>query len=243
MANGSLILRKQRGNMAVGKRKLSDRVYEYILGQVLSGAFGVNSRLPAEQDLALRLDVSRPVVREALQRLREDGLIMSRQGSGSVVVQRPDRSISGFAPIGSIADIQRCFVFRQAVEGEAAALAARHHDGRAIERLRKALAALEQASAEHRVGAEEDFAFHLCVAEASGNHFFTSTLAAIREQIAGGINVNRNLSLIQSRARRATVQREHEAIFETIRAADAEGARRAMRDHIEKARLRLFEGG
>ena len=226
-----------------GRGKLSDRVYEYILGQVLSGAFAVGARLPPEQELAQRLDVSRPIVREALQRLREDGLIKSRQGSGSVVVQRPDSSISGFAPVSSIADIQRCFIYRQAVEGEAAALAARHQDSRAIERLRKALAALEQASVELRLGADEDFAFHRIVAEATGNHFFVSTLNASREQIAAGINVNRNLSLIQSRARVATVQREHEAIFEAIRSADVEAARRAMRDHIEKARLRLFEGG
>lgn len=229
--------------MAVSRGKLSDRVYEYILGQVLGGAFAVNSRLPAEQDLAQRLEVSRPIVREALRRLREDGLITSRQGSGSVVVQRPDASISGFAPIASIADIQRCFVFRQAVEGEAAALAARHHDARAIERLRKALAALERATAEQRLGADEDFAFHFSVAEATDNHFFTSTLVAIREQIAAGINVNRNLSLIQSRARLAAVQREHEAVFTAVCSGDEETARRVMRDHIEKARLRLFEGG
>lgn len=223
--------------------KFSDRVYEYILGQVLMGTFAVGSRIPTEMELAQRLDVSRPVVREALQRLRDDGLLASRQGSGSVVVRRPDRAISGFAPIGCIADIQRCFVFRHALEGEAAALAARNHDTAAMGRLRKALEALELASAQHRIGTDEDFAFHFAVAEATGNHFFTSTLTAIREQIATGIEVNRNLTLIQPRERVVTVQKEHQMIYAAIAVRDEAGARQAMRDHIEKARRRVFEGG
>lgn len=207
------------------------------------GAFAVDSRIPTEMELARRLDVSRPVVREALQRLRDDGLLASRQGSGSVVVRRPDRAISGFAPIGSIADVQRCFVFRHALEGEAAALAARNHDTAAMGRLRKAYEALELASAQNRIGTDEDFAFHYAVAEGTGNHFFASTLAAIREQIATGIEVNRNLTLIQPRNRVETVQKEHEMIYAAIAARDEAGARQAMRDHIEKARRRMFEGG
>lgn len=207
------------------------------------GTFAVGARLPTEMELAQRLDVSRPVVREALRRLRDDGLLASRQGSGSVVVRRPDRAISGFAPINSIADIQRCFLFRHALEGEAAALAARNHDAAAIGRLRRALEALELASAQHRIGTDEDFAFHYAVAEATGNHFFMSTLTAIREQIATGIDVNRNLTLTQSRERDVTVQNEHQAIYTAIAARDEAGAWRAMRDHIEKARHRMFEGG
>jgi DNA-binding FadR family transcriptional regulator len=222
--------------------KLSDTVYEFILGQVMVGAFPVNSRLPAEVDLAERLRVSRPVVREALQRLREDGLIASRKGSGSVVMRQPDQAIHGFAPINSIADIQRCFIFREALEGEAAALAARYHDERTLTGLRDALAALRSLTKHCKVGTEEDFAFHHAVAEATGNHFFTSTLLAIRSQTATGIDLNRNLSMVQSAERRLVVQREHEAIYAAIAARDEEGARQAMRRHIDQARKRIFEG-
>ncbi len=110
-------------------------------------------------------------------------------------------------------------------------------------RLRKALEALELAPAQHHIGTGEDFAFHFAVAEATGNHFFTSTLIAIREQIATGIEVNRNLTLIQPRERIVTVQKEHQAIYAAIAVRDEASARQAMRDHIEKARWRMFEGG
>jgi GntR family transcriptional repressor for pyruvate dehydrogenase complex len=73
------------------------------------------------------------------------------------------------------------------------------------------------------LGAEEDIAFHRTIAEATGNRFFAETLAALKGQIVVGVNINRNLSLIQPR--------------------DEAGARAAMRQHIENARKRVFEGG
>jgi DNA-binding FadR family transcriptional regulator len=226
--------------MASGK--LSDRVYEYLLHQLIAGAFPVNSRIPTEFELAERLSVSRPVVRDALQRLRDEGLLASRQGSGTMVLKRPDSAITSFAPISSIADIQRCFVFRYALEGEAAALAARQHDAAAIRRLNTALSVLEAAGAEGRAAETEDLDFHYAVADATGNHFFTATLTAIREQIAAGIHINRGLTLIRPEQRLAAAQKEHEAIYRAIAAADEAKARQAMHKHIENARRRVFEG-
>lgn len=228
---------------AVASGRLSDRVYEYILDQLITGAFPVNSRLPTELELARRMSVSRPVVRDALQRLREEGLLASRQGSGTVVLKKPGSAVAAFAPISSIADVQRCFVFRYAIEGEAAALAARQHDRVAVNRLGEALAALEAAGKEARPAEAEDFAFHYAIAEATGNHFFSSTLMAIREQIAAGILINRNLSLLQPARRIGVVQKEHEAIYKAIAAGDDAKARQAMHKHIENARRRVFEGG
>jgi DNA-binding FadR family transcriptional regulator len=81
------------------------------------------------------------------------------------------------------------------------------------------------------------------VAEATGNRFFVATLAALQAQIALGITLNRNLSLIQPRDRILTGQREHKRIVEAIAAKDETGARAAMRWHIENARKRVFDAG
>lgn len=223
--------------------KLSDRVYDHVFSQIMVGIYPVNSRLPPETGLADQLGVSRPVVREALMRLREDGLIASRQGAGSFVVKRPAEDVYHFAPIGSIADILRCFVFRVAIEGEAAALAARDHDAEGLQRIVDAIAALDRIVEEGTLGVEADIAFHRSVAEATGNRFFTATLAALESQVAAGITLNRNLSLIQPRDRILRGQKEHRVVLEAIAARDEEGARKAMRTHIENARKRIFEGG
>jgi DNA-binding FadR family transcriptional regulator len=223
--------------------KLSDRVYDHVLGQIILGIFPVNSRLPSETKLAEQLEVSRPVVREALKRLREDSLIASRQGAGSFVMRSPAKNVSEFAPLQSIADIQRCFIFRIALEGEAAGLAARDHDAASLRRIEEALIALDRTLEDNILGLEEDIAFHRVIAEATGNRFFAETLSALRSQIAIGIRLNRNLSLIQPRKRIVAGQEEHRQVFKAIAARDEAGARQAMRRHIENARKRVFEGG
>ncbi|UFS74397.1 FadR family transcriptional regulator [Tardiphaga sp. 37S4] len=223
--------------------KLSDRVYDHVLSQITVGIYPVNSRLPPETRLADQLGVSRPVVREALMRLRDDGVVASRQGAGSFVMRRPAADVYNYAPVGSIADIQRCFVFRIGIEGEAAALAARDHDLEGLRRIRDAIAALDQVIADAALGVEEDIAFHRSVAEATGNRFFAATLAAIQSQVSVGITLNRNLSLIQPRDRLLRGQEEHRAVLDAIASRDEAGAREAMRAHIENARKRVFEGG
>lgn len=223
--------------------RLSDRVYDHVLSQITVGIYPVNSRLPPEIRLADQLGVSRPVVRQALTRLRDDGVVASRQGAGSFVMRRPAMDVYDYAPLGSIADIQRCFVFRIAVEGESAALAARDHDSESLRRIRDAIAALDQVIQNAALGVEEDIAFHRSVAEATGNRFFIATLAAIQSQVAAGITLNRNLSLIQPRDRLLRGQEEHRAVLNAISARDETAARNAMRLHIENARKRVFEGG
>lgn len=225
------------------KGALNDRVYDYIVSQIVVGAFALNARLPTEMQLAEKLSVSRPVVRQALGRLKEDGLIVSRQGAGTFVVRRPAHQVFSFADVGSIADIQKCFVFRMAVESEAAALAAGDHDAASLQRLEQTLDDLERVLKSGTGGIDEDIAFHQAVAAAADNRFFLSTMAAIASQIRVGIGLNRSLTLQQPPSRRSAVLTEHRAIYDAIASRDSEGARRAMHQHLENARLRIFEGG
>ena len=222
---------------------LNDRVYDYIVSQIIVGAFALNARLPTEMQLAERLSVSRPVVRQALRRLKDDGLVTSRQGAGTFVVRRPAHQVFSFAAVGSVADIQKCFVFRIALESEAAALAAVEHDREALERLAKALGDLEHSLKGGTGGIDEDIAFHQAVAAATDNRFFLSTMAAIASQIRVGIGLNRSLTLEQPKSRRIAVQEEHRAIYNAIASRDADEARRLMHQHLENARLRIFQGG
>ncbi|WP_152046775.1 FadR/GntR family transcriptional regulator [Aureimonas psammosilenae] len=223
---------------------LSDRIYETLKERIATGVYGADERLPGEYDLAASFDVSRPIVREALERLRSDGLIYSRRGAGSFArPRRPPAPVQnlGFAPVETIADIQRCYEFRLTIEPEAAAYAARRRNDEALARIEAALAMLDDATRQQRHREDADFAFHIAVAKASNNHYHLSALQALKEHIAVGMKLH-GLTLIGPTPGLQRVFAEHTGIFEAIRAGDAESAASRMRAHLRGSLERLFEG-
>ncbi len=233
---------KPATNNAKRDLTLSDLVYEKILALIASGETAVGSKLPTESALCERFSVSRPVLRQALKQLREDGAIVSRQGSGSFIVRRPEGAVFDFAPVGSIADIQRMFEFRAAIEGEAAYLAAQRRTDANLASMRSTLGELDHCLKVGELGADADEAFHELICSASGNPYFTVARSSMKTNILTGINLTRNLSLTKTQERLELVQHEHYQIFETIQNKDKDAARAAMRVHIENARKRVFEG-
>lgn len=223
-------------------RSLSDRAYESVLKMISDREYRVGAKLPTEHDLSAKLGVSRPILRRALKQLREDGVIVSRQGSGSYVQRRPESAVLEFAPIGSIADIQRTFEFRAAVEGEAAYIAASRRSDIDLLALREALDELDRCVRVGDLGVDADEAFHAAVCAASDNQYFQVARSSMTSNILIGMNLTRNLSLTKTQARLALVQQEHYAIFDAISAGDAGAARDAMRSHVSNARQRVFEG-
>jgi DNA-binding FadR family transcriptional regulator len=229
------------GNGGGRASTLSDHVYHQLFSRISSGEYQQHFRLASEHDLAKQFDVSRPVVRNALNRLRRDGLIYSRQGAGSFVNVRNDQPVLGFAPVGTIADIQRCYEFRLTIEGDAAFHAAQRANAAALAEIQEALDILQDATAHHRHRADADFAFHLAVAKASNNHYYASSMKALQEHIAVGMKLH-GLALMGPGSALDRVFAEHQEIFEALMRRDAELARDTMRRHLEGSRDRLFEG-
>ncbi len=221
---------------------LSDIAYEKILEDIVEGRLPQNSRLPTEESLAKQFGISRPVVREAIARLRDDGLVISRRGSGSFVVGKPAPVIKAFAPLSSISDMQRCFEFRLALESNAAHEAARHRLDADMTRLRAALLRLDEVAAGATLGVEEDYDFHLAVCQASHNRFYVGMMEFLRDNIVSGMTLTRNLSLMRTGDRLERVQHEHYALLDAIERQDGEAAFSAMATHLDNARRRVFEG-
>jgi GntR family transcriptional regulator, transcriptional repressor for pyruvate dehydrogenase complex len=233
-------------------RRLGDDLYRSLAAMIVSDDLPEGARLPPEMDLALQYGVSRPTVRETLARLRDEGLIASRRGSGSYVQRRAmgfTETKVGSAPlqpsfreIDSVEQIKNCYEFRKAVEGEAAALAADAHSEALLAEIRKAVAGLDRAVAERAVGADADFQFHLALAAASRNSWFVAALQAMRRQIETTIDIARKLSLNKPQSHLDAVQSEHVAIYDAIRRRDPAGAREAMRSHLTNTCDRIFRG-
>jgi len=223
-----------------GPVKLSDVAYAKIFGRISSGEYPVGGRLPTENALAILLSISRPVVREALARLRDDGVVVSRRGSGTYVRRVPQPDQARAAPLMNIADMRRCLEFRISLEGETAYRAALRSQGR--DALAAAVERLEAGMAEDRIDIADDYAFHAAIADCTGNRFFQAVMSDLKPSITTGMEITRSFGLLGTRDALEALHREHLAVYVAIMANDAEGARRAMRLHLENAMKRAFEG-
>jgi len=222
------------------RRSLSDAVFDRMLRAIKSGAYGVDERLPTEHTLAAEFQVSRPVVRDALQRLRDQGLIYSRRGAGSFVRDHGLREPLGFGQMENLSDLQHCYDFRLTIEPEGAAMAATRRTDAALAEIRGALDLLRDATNRQAHRADADFMFHLAIAKASGNPYFSTAMQALEAHIAVGMRFH-GMSLRSTSDGLAHVFTEHTAIYDSIRAGDAEGARQMMKTHLSGSRDRLFE--
>lgn len=224
------------------RQRLGDQLYGQILDQILSGRLKEGERLPPETEICEMFGVSRPIVREALLRLRADGLVKARQGAGTFVLHRPAPRLTSFAATQDVAAMLRCIEVRMPLEGAAARLAA---ERRTAEQMARIAAAHDAYARETEAGAMRpgtDLAFHASIVAASGNEFFASTLDSLHGAISGFMSLSLSLTRTGSRERAQRVLYEHGQIFEAVRAQDGEAAQVAMQFHIGQAKRRVVDG-
>jgi GntR family transcriptional repressor for pyruvate dehydrogenase complex len=220
----------------------ADQVYGHVLRDILKGAFPPGSRLPSESDLSDRFGVSRPVIRDALARLRLDGLVEARRGSGTYVLTTPSRSLPDLADLTDISRFLRYQELRLCIEGNAAALAAERRTDKALGDIIEAHEEFSSQVAHGLLLAESDRRFHLSIAEATGNEFFSMALEGPNVSLSSFMNVSLSLTRSGSPARARKVIGEHADIVEAIRNKDPVWARVAMESHLLQARRRMTNG-
>ena len=230
--------------LGVRNKRLGQTVYEKIRSSLLEGTVPVGGRMPTETDLSRLYNVSRPVVREALARLRAEGTIESRRGSGTFVRDLPTEveKDTGFVPVKTLKDINHCFDFRISLEGEAAFHAALNRQEDDLSAIGEAMDRFAASTQAFQDGDTDDFALHMAIAEASKIFFFPSTISSMRRHVMVGMKLAGQLSGFEPAERLRLVRDEHRNIFEAIRDGDADRARADMRRHIDASRRRLFRG-
>ncbi|MCA2012186.1 FadR family transcriptional regulator [Cereibacter sphaeroides] len=225
-----------------GRTPLAERTYHALYARITGGDYPANERMPSENQLAAEMNVSRPVLREALKRLREEGLLYARQGAGNFVRPTSPAPV-GFARVETLADIQRCYEFRLSIETVAATCAAERRNAPALARLTEALEMMRVATGDRQHREDADFAFHLAIAEASNNHYFVSSMRALREHINVGMKLHGDSLLSDGPDALQAVFAEHAAIAAAIAEGQGEKAATRVRRHLEQSRDRLFGGG
>ncbi|NJM81920.1 MAG: FadR family transcriptional regulator [Tabrizicola sp.] len=215
-------------------RVASERVGEQLRMLIASGNIAAGEKLPSENELARALQVSRPVVREALRGLSMMGIVESRQGGGCFVTDLdPKRLMEPLSFYLQLRDysMDELFRARQLIDSGIAGDAARNATADQRTRLIE-LARLGKELVDDPVGFRVlDAQFHGLISEASGNAFLLSVSNSLYSL---AIDLRRKASempgvLTQSAA-------DHIAIAEAIRDASSDGASRAMGRHVDHIR-------
>lgn len=217
---------------AVKVRRLYLEVAGQIESQIKAGKIKPGGRLPSERDLAVKFDVSRPTIREAMIALEIAGLVEIRTGRGIYVVkQRSPQELEvrdeGPGPF-EILEARRC------LETETVALAAARITQQQLMDLELALREMEDEGAEGSVTERADERFHCIIAEASQN----SALAATVRWLWQLRNESEISTLFHKRVREEGVHpsvNEHRRIFNALKNRDPIAAKNAMRAHISRA--------
>ncbi|WP_395069115.1 FadR/GntR family transcriptional regulator [Paraburkholderia silvatlantica] len=223
---------------------LSDTVAQQLLAQIDKGTFARGGKLPTEAVLAQEFGVSRTVIREAISRLKNEGVVEPRQGSGVYVSAhgaiRPLRIDYAEAMEGG--SVLQILAVRRAIEAEVAAETAMRRTDADMMAIDAALRKIDEAVAEGRDGVAEDVAFHRAIATVTGNPYFLKTLTFLNQYLeAGTVVTRRNEALRDDFSRQ--VRDEHAAIAAAIRAGDPMAARNAAQTHMYNAARRLAEAG
>lgn len=221
------------------KTKLSEKLYETLRRQVECGEWSQGTRIPTEMELAAQYAVSRPIVREALVRLRDDGVISSKRGSGSYVLDVAAVGPRKFREIENVADVIHAFEFRLSIECDAAASAAVRRDEADLQILSAAHEAFSQSVDDEGFG-DLDFGFHLAVARSSHNPMYSATMSMLHRQIVFGMRLIGQFPSSGSQTRLDLVESEHALVVEAIAEQNAPRAYEAMFEHLSKSRRRLL---
>jgi GntR family transcriptional regulator, transcriptional repressor for pyruvate dehydrogenase complex len=235
-------MHQTRSNRLKPAPSLTEQVTATLRREITGGMYEKGDLMPSEQSLALNFGVSRAVIREAVSRLKADGLVVSRQGRGAYVASTVAQQ--GFQISGDSADdhngIHKILELRMGVEVEAAGLAAANRTAKDLLQMQEALEAVHKSVSVGSVpeGVEADLRFHQAICAATENPHFDAFVSYLSPFLRGALAVTRRNST--ERLKRINeVDAEHQAIYNAIAAGDPEAARLAARRHITNSMKRL----
>jgi GntR family transcriptional regulator, transcriptional repressor for pyruvate dehydrogenase complex len=199
-------------------------------------------KLPPESAIMLEHGVSRSVVREALSRLQASGLVETHHGIGTFVISPPNGAQFRLDPgqFSTSLDVLAVLELRISLETESAGLAAARRSPSQLLAMRAALDAFEANVDQAGDTVSPDFQFHLLIAQATGNRYFSDIMGHLGTTIIPRTRINAYKIVVDHLSQYLQrVNREHEEIYAAIERQDAEAARAAMRIHLGNSRERM----
>lgn len=221
----------------MNKNRLSDQIAEQLEAMIADGGLEVGQRLPSERKLAERLKVSRPSLREAIQKLACKGLLEAKQGGGTYVKQSMNSGLTD--PLLELLKERPEFRFdilevRHALDGQAAyyaALRATDEDRTHIRTAFDEMMRLREAGDDPVAEAQADATFHISITEASHNvvllHIMRSLFAVLQDSIKHNLDKLYTIPRVSE-----PLTDQHRSLMEAVVEGDPERARLAAQEHL-----------
>ncbi len=217
---------------------VSDQVFEQLKTQLLSGNWQPGEKIPSENELSEKFQVSRVTIRQALQRLTALGLLETRFGEGSFVKKAEvGNFMNVLVPHAYLSKNSTLEVleFRQVVETESAGLAAERATPEDVRQLEEILAEMEQLKEDSLAFAKADLDFHVAVSRITRNSLIITTNSILNDILSVSMQ-----DIVEQLGFEIGLY-YHKKIIEAIAANDTKAATGIMREHICKTRERYQE--
>ena len=217
------------------RRKGSTEIAGHLRREIIAGNLAAKERLPPERVLANEYGVARGTVREALNRLADEGMVEIRAGSGSYV------SFDPLGQVNAIVESTRPLELidaRFALEPHLCRLAVLHARQQELDALEALAETMESGIDDAMSFSQADMAFHTLLAESTGNSLLVWMMGQINSvRVQDEWARMRQLTL--NRDTIITYNDQHRQILAAIRMREPERAANAMKEHLEGARLSL----
>lgn len=208
--------------------------------EILAGKLPPGERLPSEEKLCDNFQVSRTVIREAIQQLRGRGLLRTLKGSGTYIadpsLESLGNAVESYSALAEESDFLELIDFRILIETECARLAARNAGEQIIRELQRTLEAMEKARGVRSKFSKADIAFHLVIARGSGNGIYAILLGALERRCIEYAQLNRGDGDWYT-----PVIETHRSILQAIEAGLPDQAAEAMRLHLLASRRHFVD--
>lgn len=219
-------------NFKINRAKLSEQIADRLEHSILSEELEDDEKLPPEQTLAEQFNVSKNVVRESLNILKERGLVKSHNGAGNFVTRPKADNLSDVIErmiILDNIDYRQIYDTRIVLETSACREAAARITDKELAKLERLLKKLENKDLPVPERRAEDFNFHIVIAKACGNNLLAVLIQALRNIIEGSMFLKRDIEHWDSVDEAI---RFHRRILDALTAHDADEAESAMYEHL-----------
>ena len=221
--------------------KVSDKVVQDLRTLVEKNQMQVGDRLPAERKLCEQLGVSRSSLREAIQHLTSQGMLVSKVGAGTFLQQLPTNwsQYQIVQPLSNLIDEDPAYRFdvqeaRMVLEGGTAWYAAQRATAEDLKNIR---ACYEQIAHFQILGDDDqaaiaDAKFHLAIAEASHNLVLIQMMRGLFDLLQYNVVLGRRKVYTEAH-RFDQLHDQHFQVMDALERQDPEAARSAVCGHIE----------